>query len=109
MPVSSLSWSSVAELRSTKPDFGALEAADFAISLAPDAVPVNGNRAHALMFLGHVDEARSVYLRFRGKKSQGAKSWEDEVRDDFADLRKHGLSHPLMDEVEEAFKASAPS
>src|SRR5882762_7129542 len=29
MPGSSLSWSSVAELRSTRPDLGALEAADF--------------------------------------------------------------------------------
>src|SRR6266478_533920 len=29
MPGSSLSWSSVAELRSTKPDLGVLEAADF--------------------------------------------------------------------------------
>src|SRR5882762_8807302 len=29
MPGSSLSWSSVAELRSTKPDFGVLEASDF--------------------------------------------------------------------------------
>jgi PQQ-dependent catabolism-associated CXXCW motif protein len=85
----------------------ALDAADFAISLVPAAVWIHGNRAHALMFLGRVDEARKVYLEFRGKKAHGEKSWEDMIAGDFADLRKHGLSQPLMDELEKIFEASA--
>jgi hypothetical protein len=64
------------------------------------------NRAHALMFLGRVDEARALYLANRGKKTIGDKLWENVVREDFADLRKAGLSHPLMSEVAAAFAAS---
>ena len=65
------------------------------------------NRAHALMFLGHPNEPREIYLKFRGKKSHGNKIWEDDVKDDFAELRKHGLSHPLMDQIERTFNGSS--
>jgi Flp pilus assembly protein TadD len=54
----------------------ALEAADQAISLAPEKIWLYSNRAHALMFLDRVDEARVLYLRYRGTKVQGEKSWE---------------------------------
>jgi tetratricopeptide (TPR) repeat protein len=84
----------------------ALEAADQAISLAPDATWLYTNRAHALMFLGRVDEARSLYLQHSGKKKvQDEKSWDTLVLDDFAELRKAGLTHPLMDEIEAKFAA----
>jgi tetratricopeptide (TPR) repeat protein len=84
----------------------ALDAADQAISLAPGEIWIYGNRAHALMFLGRTDEARAVYLRYRGQKiDQNGKSWEAAVLEDFADLRKAGLAHPLMDEIEKLFKA----
>jgi tetratricopeptide (TPR) repeat protein len=81
-------------------DFGnALDAADQAISLAPDRIWINVNRAHALMFLGRLDDARALYLRYRGeKKVLGDKSWEAGVLEDFAELRKAGLTHPLMDD-----------
>jgi tetratricopeptide (TPR) repeat protein len=83
-----------------------LEAADQAISLAPNKLWVHGNRAHALMFLGRLDEARAIYLHYRGaKKVQGEKSWETVVLEDFAELRKAGLTHPLMDEIEIKFTA----
>ena len=78
----------------------ALELADQAISSAPDQIWVYANRACALMFLGRVDEARTVYLRYRGQKVREEKSWEAVVLQDFAELRKLGLTHPLMDEVE---------
>lgn len=84
----------------------ALDAADFAIALEPDAIWMQGNRAHALMFLGKVDQAREIYLRYRGQKSNGDKLWEADVKDDFADLRKHGLTNPLMDEIEKVFGES---
>ena len=84
----------------------ALEATDQAIALAPDVIFLYGNRAHALMFLGRVDEARTLYLKYRGRqKVVDEKSWEATVLDDFAELRKVGLTHPLMDEIEAKFAA----
>ena len=62
------------------------------------------NRAHALMFLGRTEEARSVYERYRGEKNvQGDKSWETVVLEDFAEIRKAGLTNPLMDEIDKQF------
>jgi hypothetical protein len=56
------------------------------------------------MFLDRVDEARALYLQYRGeKKVQGEKSWEAIILEHFADLRKAGLTHPLMDEIERTF------
>jgi tetratricopeptide (TPR) repeat protein len=84
----------------------ALAAADQAISLAPDKMWLYTNRAHALMFLGRIDEARALYLKYRGQKDvQDGKSWEAVVLEDFADLRKAGLTNPLMDEIEKQFKS----
>jgi len=73
----------------------ALEAADLAISLAPDETWIYTNRAHALMFLGRVDEARTIYLQHRGEKSHDV-IWETAVLRDFVELRKAGYMHPLM-------------
>jgi tetratricopeptide (TPR) repeat protein len=84
----------------------ALAAADEAIKLAPDQTWLYTNRAHALMLLGRTEEARAVYLAHRGKpKVQGDKSWEAVVLEDFAALRKAGLTRPLMDEIEKEFAA----
>jgi tetratricopeptide (TPR) repeat protein len=84
----------------------ALEAADQGIALAPDLIFQYGNRAHALMFLGRVDEARAIYLQYRGAKVvQSNKAWEVVTLEDFAELRKAGLTHPLMDEIEKQFAA----
>jgi tetratricopeptide (TPR) repeat protein len=85
----------------------ALEASDLVISIASDEIWLYTNRAHALMFLTHVDEARALYLQFRGQKNVAGddKSWETVVLEDFAELRKAGLTHPLMDEIEKRFAA----
>jgi hypothetical protein len=40
----------------------ALAAADRGLLLAPELRAIEGNRAHALMFLGRVDEARAIHL-----------------------------------------------
>jgi tetratricopeptide (TPR) repeat protein len=85
----------------------ALEAADQSISLAPDLTWLYTNRAHALMFLGRIDEARAIYLKYRGQKTQqGDDIWETAIRNDFAELRKAGLTNPLMDEIETLFAAA---
>ena len=85
----------------------ALDAADQAISLTPDKIWLYANRAHALMFLGRTDEARALYLKYRGREDVfEGKSWETVVLADFAELRKAGLSDPLMDTIEKLFKAA---
>ena len=85
----------------------ALEAADLVISVSPNTTLLYRYRAHALMFLGRVDEARALYVRYRHEKNvQNWKSWVTLVLEDFAALRKAGLAHPLMDEVEKRFRAS---
>ena len=71
----------------------ALEAADQAIALAPDEIWFRINRAHALMFLGRVEAARALYLKYRGRKDVlDGESWEAVTIGDFATLRKAGLS-----------------
>jgi hypothetical protein len=56
------------------------------------------------MFLAHTDEARALYLKYRGKKDvQDGKSWIALILEDFAEFRKAGLGNPLMDEIEKSF------
>jgi tetratricopeptide (TPR) repeat protein len=82
----------------------ALQSADEAISLAPDKVWLYANRAHALMFLGRQDEARTLYLRYRDEKNvQNGKSWKPIIVEDFAEMRKAGLMNPLMEEIAKLF------
>jgi hypothetical protein len=58
------------------------------------------------MFLGRANEARALYLQYRGAKNvQDEKSWEAVVLDDFAELRKAGLTHPLLDQIRTTFTA----
>jgi tetratricopeptide (TPR) repeat protein len=81
-----------------------LEASDLAISLAPDAIWLYGNRAHALMFLGRTDEARSLYLKYRNEANvQDGKTWQTVILEDFTQLRKAGLANPLMAEIQSLF------
>jgi tetratricopeptide (TPR) repeat protein len=81
----------------------ALEASDFAISVAPDVTSPSTARAAALMFLGRTDEAREAYLKHRGEKTQNGQTWESAVAADFALFRGVGLADPLMDEIERRF------
>ena len=81
----------------------ALTASDEALELAPLYVSFQTNRAHALMMLGRIDEARAIYLRYRGQTVEGDETWETAIAGDFAEMRKAGITHPLMDEIEAEF------
>ena len=84
----------------------ALESAEQTISLAPDMIWLYSNRAHALMFLDRTDEARALYLQYRGAKNVWEQeSWEDFILGAFVELGQAGLTHPLMDEIEKRFTA----
>jgi tetratricopeptide (TPR) repeat protein len=88
-----------------KKDFPrALEAANLSISLSPKKIRLYANQAHALMLLGRVDTARSIYLQYRGQLNEsGSDRWETAVLSDFREMRKTGVSHPLMNEIEKRF------
>ncbi len=83
----------------------ALAAADRAQALAPDQLWIKANRAHALLFGGRADEARAIYLAYKGKpiSSNSQDSWDDLVADDFEVMRKAGLTHPMFAQMEKAF------
>jgi tetratricopeptide (TPR) repeat protein len=83
----------------------ALDASDQAIAVAPSLTRFYTIRAHALMFLGRLDEARAIYLQYRGTKNvHGEKPWETVVLEEFAELRKWKFDQPLMDEIERHFR-----
>ncbi len=85
----------------------ALDAADSAIALAPGLVWLRINRADALMMLGQTDAARTIYLSYQAVAddgSGGGKSWKDDVLADFAALRTHGFTSPLMAEIAADFQ-----
>jgi tetratricopeptide (TPR) repeat protein len=82
----------------------ALQAAEQAAATVPDMIWIQSNRAHALMFLNRTDEARALYLQYRGRQHvDDQKSWEALIAEDFTQLRRAGLEAPLMDEIEKKF------
>jgi TPR repeat protein len=99
--LSSLSWHALFAQKFSE----ALTSAERSITLDPPNLVPQTNRAHALMFLGRTAEAKDLYLANKGKPLQG-KTWELVIADDFADLRKAGITHPLMVEIEKEFAAS---
>jgi hypothetical protein len=80
----------------------ALAAADRAHALAPDYLMIETNRAHALMFLGRGEEAKTLYLAHKGESVSGqdGKPWDVVIREDFMEFRKAGLTHPMMADIE---------
>ena len=80
----------------------ALNAVDFALSTLPSTF-LHIYRAHVLMFLDRKDEARPIYVRCRREKVDAERTGEILILQDFASLREAGLSHPLIEEIEELF------
>jgi TPR repeat protein len=84
----------------------ALTVAERAHRLSPDELAIETNRAHALMFLGHQEEAKALYLAYKGKLDTDGASWESMIADDFAAFRKAGLTHPMMADIEKELNVS---
>jgi tetratricopeptide (TPR) repeat protein len=80
----------------------ALECAEETIDLVPDHLALETIRAQAMMFFDRVDDARAIFLQYRGR-TIGSKLWENAVLDDFTAHRAAGRTRPLMDEIEELF------
>jgi hypothetical protein len=60
------------------------------------------------MFLGRGEESKALYLALKGKpvSGQGGKLWERVIAEDFAQLRKAGLTHPMMVDIEKELGVS---
>jgi TPR repeat protein len=80
----------------------ALTVADHAHTLFPNNLLIETNRAHALMFMGHDEEAKGLYLAHKGEPvSHGDNElWEQAIADDFAEFRKAGMTSPMMAAIE---------
>jgi TPR repeat protein len=86
----------------------ALAVADRAHALFPDNMGIETNRAHALMFLGHDEAAKALYLAHKGEPVSEADNslWEQVIAEDFAELRKAGLTTPMMADIEKELRIS---
>lgn len=60
------------------------------------------------MLRGQVDQARKLHLQNRGLVVMEGRTWKEAVLADFAELRRAGIDHPLMAEIEASFAAPTP-
>jgi tetratricopeptide (TPR) repeat protein len=81
-----------------------LRLSEEAISLEPERLWLQATRAHALMLLGRADEARTIYLKYRGKSVDDKQIWEQAIESDFKELRKNGINNQLMENVETDYR-----
>jgi molecular chaperone GrpE len=79
--------------------------ADQAAEIREGYISIETNRAHALMLMDSLDEAKAIYNKHRGEETRNNKTWEREVLDDFAELELENIKHPLMDEIRSAWDA----
>jgi tetratricopeptide (TPR) repeat protein len=82
---------------------GAVRCADEALAERQglDLTWIDLIRAHALMFLGRVEEARAFYLHFDTNfKRQAVTAWENVILQDFCRFRQAGHTVALMVEIE---------
>jgi hypothetical protein len=85
----------------------ALSASERALALLPQDLAAAINHAHALMFMDRTEEAKAAYLAHRGETIYD-KVWRKGTEEDFDKLRKAGITHPFMAEIEEALAPSPP-
>lgn len=79
----------------------AIKAAERAHALAPDLLWIETNRAHALLFVGRVAEARKVYAAHKGARMKlgSDKTWDDVIVEDFDAFTEAGRIHPAFAEI----------
>ena len=87
----------------------ALAASQRALQIQPDNLVPATNRAHALLFLNRIDEARAAYVAHKGEIVARGGKWEAELAKDFAEFRQRGLTHPQLAEMEKALAGATDS
>ena len=94
MALVSIAWDSLM-LRDFKK---ALDASQQAVTLQPNDLVPKTNLAHALMFLGRVDDAKAIYFAHISESLQG-KTWSAVIQDDFGKLATAGVTTPAMADI----------
>jgi len=109
-PYVSLAWYQL----HTKDFAGALTSSEEGLKLKPGYLPLETNRAHALLLLGKTDEAEKIYRKYMGREigveSEGQKNdplntWDKTILEDFDTLEKDGISHPDFNRIREILKS----
>jgi tetratricopeptide (TPR) repeat protein len=78
---------------------------DFAAALATTerdekgSLPLQTNRAHALLLSGRISEAKAIYLGHVGEDVKDFGRWETVILQDFDSLEKKGLGIPEMAKI----------
>ena len=86
---------------------GALDAAERGNILNPFDLVNLANKAEAQMFMGRKLAAATWFLYLRSQTASGKPDWPSIIVHDFADLRKAGITSPLMSEIETALSCKA--
>jgi tetratricopeptide (TPR) repeat protein len=72
----------------------ALKASERAHTLVPCIVWTGeASRAHSLVLLGRIGEARTIYIGYKQKRISGTLTWEEKIADDLDELRAAGIIH----------------
>jgi hypothetical protein len=60
------------------------------------------------MFTGQDEEAKAIYLAHKGEPvpEEDNSLWEQIIAEDFAKLRKEGLTRPMMVDIEKKLRIS---
>jgi tetratricopeptide (TPR) repeat protein/CHAT domain-containing protein len=79
----------------------ALAATERAHALDPSDLAVETNRAHALLLLGRVGDARALYRRHKGKPMSLSSNalWEDVIADDIEAFAKAGVRNAAFESI----------
>jgi tetratricopeptide (TPR) repeat protein len=79
-----------------------LASAERALELSPNSLVALANKAHALLFLDRVDEARQMYLKHKGRPGPvlNGLTWDRLIATDFVAMRRSGLNLPAMTQIE---------
>jgi hypothetical protein len=85
---------------------GALATTERGLKANPNDLPLQTNRAHALLFLGRANEAKAIYRKYLGKQI-GSQTWEEVILDDFDKLEKDGVTSPEFNRIRQMLSAGA--
>ena len=96
----SLSWYQVL----AKDFVSALASTDAGRKLDASFLSIDVNRAHALLFLGRIQEAEQIYLKHRDEKIEDGRPWISVILQDFADLEKAGLASAEFLRIRKLYK-----
>jgi tetratricopeptide (TPR) repeat protein len=82
----------------------AFSAASRALELNPKLLAASANKAHALLLLGRIDDAKRMYLEHKGRPGPiiNGKTWDELIAADFATMRKRGVNSAAIAQMEAA-------